>query len=90
MRKQKQANNGCVGKLEVEGSAVQVEEGGVDFQIVPATRRQALDVVERGERRALGLQHVGAREHLLRHFLRRVRVLVSLKYFLIQGHLVRK
>lgn len=65
MWEQEEAQHGGVGDLVVEGLAVQVQEGGVDADIVAPTRRQALQLPEDADGISGGLDHVRLGQHVL-------------------------
>lgn len=62
---QEEAQHGRVGDLVVEGLAVEMQEGGVDADVVSPTRRQTLQFPEDADGISSGLDHVRLGEDVL-------------------------
>lgn len=65
VREQEEAQHCRVGDLVVEGLAVEVQEGGVDTDVVSPARRQTLQFPEDADGIAGGLDHVRLGEDVL-------------------------
>ena len=65
MGQQEEPQHRGVGDLVVEGLPVQVQEGGVDADVVAASGRQTLQLPEDADGVSGGLDHVRLRQHVL-------------------------
>lgn len=65
MWEQEEAQHSRIGDLVVKGLAMEVQEGGVDTDVVSPARRQTLQFPEDADGISSGLDHVRLREDVL-------------------------
>ena len=65
MWEQEEAQHGSIGNRVVKGFAVEVQEGGVDADVVSPTRRQTLQLPEDADGITSCLDHVRLGEDIL-------------------------